>query len=487
MNYRLIANYLSYFAGALGLAMAPSILWGLYYGEHGAVWAFFLASLTCFLVGGALYLAGRNAPAQLYQREALCFVGVSWLLVAALGALPYWYSGALKLIDAYFESMSGFTTTGATVLTDIEGLARSLHFWRALTHWLGGMGIVVLFIAVLPYLGAGGKQLFRSESTGPNPRGLQPRIRDTASFLYKFYLALTAVQTVALMIAGMSLFDALCHTFSTLATGGFSTRQASIAAFDSVLVEVIIIFFMICAGTSFALYFAMVRGDWRALWRSTEWRVYIAVLALASLAIGFNIMRADAEAGAPYGFFGGLRYASFQAVSIMTTTGFVTADFDAWPYFSRTLLVILMFIGGCAGSTAGGIKVIRIMLLIKLVLYRLEMTFRPKMVRAVRVGSEVIDDNIQRLVFAHFTLFALWFAFGTLFMSLLGLPFETAVTSVIATLNNIGPGLELIGAVKDYSLIPDPGKVFLALCMALGRLELFTLSAFLLPSFWKKA
>lgn len=497
MNYRLIAQYLSYFAGALALAMLPSILWALYFQEWHALSAFMWSVVSCLVAAAIAYAAGRGASLQLHYREALAFVGVSWLVVAALGALPYLFAGVLGPIDAYFESMSGFTTTGSTVIIDIEEVDKSLHFWRASTQWLGGMGIVVLFIAVLPYLGAGGKQLFKSESPGPNPRGLKPRIHDTASFLYKFYLGMTAAQTIALMLAGMSFYDALCHTFATLATGGYSTRQASIAAYDSVLVEVIIIFFMIAAGSNFALYFAMVRRQWSALFLDSEWRTYIGILAIATLAITFNIMgvgdnpvdptEMPVEEGAGhYGFFEGLRYASFQTVSVMTTTGFATADFDAWPYFSRMLLVILMCVGGCAGSTGGGIKVVRIIVLMKSILYRLEQTFRPKLVRAVRVAGETIDEDIQRTVFTHFVLFGLWLMVGSLFMSLIGLPFETAVTSVIATLNNIGPGLELIGAVRDYSIIPAIGKLFLSLCMVLGRLELFTITVFLLPAFWKR-
>ena len=497
MNYRLIANYLSYFAGALALAMIPSVLWAFYYDERHALNAFLWSMGTCFVVAGVAFAAGRKAALQLHYRDALAFVGVSWLVVAGLGALPFIYAGLLHPIDAYFESMSGFTTTGSTVIVDIESVEKSLLFWRATTHWLGGMGIVVLFIAVLPYLGAGGKQLFKSESPGPNPRGLKPRIKDTATFLYKFYLAMTAAQTVALMLAGMSLFDALCHTFATLATGGYSTRQASIAAYDSVFIEVIIIFFMVAAGSNFALYFAMVRGDWRALFRNSEWRTYIGILAIATLLVTINIMGVGDnpvdvhempvdEGVGHYGFFSGLRYASFQVVSIMTTTGFATENFDAWPYFSRMLLVVLMCIGGCAGSTGGGIKVVRVMILVKTVIYRLEQTFRPKLVRAVRVAGETIDDEVQRTVYAHFVLFAAWLALGSVLMSLVGLPFDTAITSVVATLNNIGPGLGLVGAVRDYSAVPGLGKLFLSLCMVLGRLELFTLSVFLLPTFWKR-
>lgn len=497
MNYRLIAKYLGHFAIALGLLMIPSALWAVYFGEWRELGAFVGALIVSVGFGIALDLFGRNASTQLYHREALGLVGVSWLVAAGLGALPYVFADVFGPVDAYFESMSGFTTTGSSVLTNIEDTAYSILFWRSFTHWLGGMGIIVLFIAVLPYLGAGGKLLFKSESPGPDPRGLRPRIKDTASILYIIYGGLTVLETAALMMADadMSLYDALCHTFGTLATGGFSTRQASVGAFDSTAVDVIIIFFMVCAGSNFALFFSMLRGNWKAPWRDTEWRVYIALLVIATLAVTANLLGAQAlssidgaetaAGSAHYSPGQALRYASFQVVSIMTTTGFCTADFDVWPYFSRMLLLGLMFVGGCAGSTGGGIKVVRVIMLIKMAYWRLESMFRPKTVRAIRISGEAIDEEAQRTVYAFFVLYILLFVGGALFMSFLGLPFQTAVTSVAATLNNIGPGLEAVGATMDYHLVPAVGKVFLSLCMALGRLELFSICVLFVPAFWR--
>ncbi|NIA12570.1 MAG: TrkH family potassium uptake protein [Nitrospiraceae bacterium] len=489
MNYRLLAKYLGHFAIAIGVLMLLPAAWAVYFREWNALLAFVLSvGLSC-LFGAVLALAGRNAPERLYQREALGLVGLCWLVAAALGAMPYVFSGLFGPVDAYFESMSGFTTTGSSVLVDIEATAKSMLFWRSFTHWLGGMGIVVLFIAVLPYLGVGGKQLFKSESPGPDPQGLRPRIKDTASILYKIYLAFTVAETLALMLAGMSFYDALCHTFGTLATGGFSTRQASIGAYDSVAVDAIIIFFMFCAGANFVLYFAMLRGDWKAPWKDTEWRVYLGVLVLCTIAVTLSLLGvgASGEEQMHYPTVGSaFRYASFQVVSIMTTTGFCTADFDQWPHFSRMLLILLMFVGGCAGSTGGGIKIIRIIILLKMAYWRLEYAFRPKTVRAIRVNGAVVDDNVQRTIYAFFVLYLLWFAGGTLFMSFLGLPFQSAVSSVAATLNNIGPGLELVGATHDYHLIPAVGKVFLSLCMVLGRLELFSICVLFVPAFWRR-
>ncbi|MGI6461242.1 MAG: TrkH family potassium uptake protein [Candidatus Hydrogenedentales bacterium] len=502
MNYRLVTKYLGHFSFAIGLLMLPSALWAVLYREWGGLAALLGGAGVSFLAGYLLTLAGRNAPAEFHQREGLGLVGLSWILLAGLGGLPYLFSGVFSNpVDAYFECMSGFTTTGSTVMTAecFTTTPKSILFWRSFTQWLGGMGIVVLFIAVLPYLGAGGKQLFKSESPGPDPRGLKPRIKDTASILYKIYFGFTIAQTAALMLCGMSLFDALCHTFATLATGGFSTRAASIGAYDSVAIELVLLFFMVCAGSNFALHFALFAGNWRALFKDTEWRVYLAILAACTLAITVNLM--GAEGSFPVGdsplppqetvFFPSageaLRHASFNVASVMTTTGFCTVDFNVWPNFSRMLLVALMFVGGCAGSTSGGLKVARVLILLKMAYARLEQTFRPKMVRVVRIGGHVVDESVQRTAYSFFVLYLMWFVAGSLFMSLLGLPFQTAVTSVAATLNNIGPGLGAVGAVENFSQLPAVGKAFLSLCMVLGRLELFSIMVLFVPSFWRRS
>lgn len=546
MNYRIVAKLLGYFCMAIGVLMTPSVLWALYFAifdgdtrEWMALVAFGESMVISFAVGGVLATWGRSASDRFYQREALGLVGISWIVAAALGALPFVFDGILNPVDAYFESMSGFTTTGSSVFSVemFTSTPRSIMFWRSFTHWLGGMGIIVLFIAVLPYLGAGGKQLFRSESPGPDPRGLRPRIRDTASILYKIYLGFTIAQTILLMFAGLNLYEALCQTFGTLATGGFSTEAASVAGFHSVAVDVIIIFFMVCAGTNFGLYFFLLRGNWKGFFRDTEWRIYVGIMAVATLLVTLNLMGVEGkdykveqrslqeQAGKsvevltlsdgatgtverqsdgsvitsleqPDGstrvvktyesFPQALRYAAFQVVSIMTTTGFCTDNFDIWPNFSRVLLLALMFIGGCAGSTGGGIKVVRVVMLVKMAYWRLESTFRPKTVRAIRVSGQVIDERIQRVVYGYFVLIIGWFALGSLFMSLLGLPLETAVTSVIATLNNIGPGLAGVGATQNFAAIPAIGKVFLSLSMVLGRLEVFSIMVLLLPAFWRQ-
>jgi len=493
MNVLLIARYLGIFIGANVLFMLPSLLWSVYFREWDAAIAFLASMAVCAVAGPVLYGAGRFASNRMFQREGLGLVGIGWLAVTIIGAMPYYFGNVLPPVSALFESTSGFTTTGASVITDIEAVDKSILFWRAFTHWLGGMGIIVLFIAVLPYLGAGGKQLFRTESSGPDPRGLGPRIQDTASFLYKLYLGMTFIMTLLLMAAGMNFYDALCHTCSTLATGGFSTRNESVGAYDSVAIEAIMIFFMIVSATNFGLYFSARRTGLHALTRNTEFRWFLAILAIATLLITLNLSgwhrvltdmpQDDKVSSLPFGE--ALRQAAFQVTSLQTGTGFATADFDAWPDFSRTMLFVLMFIGGCAGSTAGGIKVVRVIMLFKMALRRVESMFRPKMIRAIRIDGMVIDETIQKTVYAFFFLNIFLIVLGTFFMLSLGLPFVSAISAVVSCLFVVGPGFEFVGPLSSFANVPDPGKLLLSFYMVLGRLELFTILVMFIPSFWR--
>ncbi len=500
MNYPLLAKFLGFILLAAGALVIPSMLWAVWFREWTALLALAEGGAASAAAGGLLWVLGRRATETLYQREALALVGLSWILAGVSGALPYIFAGELSPPEAFFESVSGFTTTGASVLPDIEALPKSLLFWRSFTHWVGGMGIVVLFIAVLPYLGAGGKQLFRSESPGPDPHGLRPRIQESAWLLYKIYTGLTVIQTLILMACGLPFFDALCHTFGTLATGGFSPYAGSIGHYNSFLIEAVVIVFMIIAGTNFSLYFEFFRRDadrWRVFYRDTEWRVYIGILLGATLVVSLNLMGyigtiapvdADPGAGAQspsYGPLESVRAAAFQVVSIMTTTGYMTEDFNEWPPLSRLILVLMMFIGGCAGSTGGGLKVVRIVLMMKIAYLRLERTFRPKTIRALRMGNNVVDNEVQQTLLGFMVIYGVWLVVGVLMMSGFGLPFETAITAVVATINNIGPGLGLVGATSDFRVVPDPGKVYLALCMVLGRLEIFSICVLLMPAFWR--
>ncbi len=507
MNYPLVMKYLGIIAVAFAVAMVAPLLCGLWYGEYAVCLAFVASIGLCVVTAGVLALIGRNAPDTMFQRESLALVGLTWFLAAGLAAIPFLLSGTLpNPADAYFESMSGITTTGSSVLQDIEGAPRSILFWRAMTQWLGGIGIAVLFVAVLPYLGAGGKQLFKLEAPGPESQSFRPRIRDTAVYLCRLYVGLSLALFILLMFEGMSPFDSICHTFATMSTGGFSTRQASIASFDSVAIEITLIVFMIIAGANFSLYFVALQGQPSALWRNAEFRVYLGILAVATGLITLNMMGLHGHPDEPlqeaiakgiegtryeeietrtYGAGEALRASSFQVVSIMTTTGFVTDDFDIWPHFSRVLMLVLMFVGGCGGSTAGGLKVVRAIMLLKMAFWRLEQSFRPKTVRVVRVGSDIVDDEIQRRVSGFFVLYVMWVIIGTLLLSGFGLPFQTSTTAIMATMNNIGPGLGLVGAISDFSLLPSSVKLYLAFCMVLGRLEIFTICVLFVPSFWR--
>ncbi len=493
MNWKVVSKLLGILFIFIGLSMVFSLLWAVHFGETsphapGApmspVAALVVSMVISCAIGAALYLVGRKSREDVFRKEGLFVVGVGWLLTAAVGAMPYMLAGVLPNgFDAYFESMSGFTTTGSTVLTDIEAVPKGILFWRDFTHWLGGMGIIVLFLAVLPVLGAGGKQLFRSEVPGPKPDGLKPRIKETASILWKIYLGFSIVEALLLWAQGMSLYEAQCHTFGTMATGGFSTRQASIGAYNSVGIELTVILFMVIAGTNFSLYFQLLRGKPLSLFRDVEWRIYVSLLVAAIALVTINLL---AQRAALYSTFGkAIRAASFQVVAIMTTTGYGTENFNEWPAFSKWLLVVLMFIGGCAGSTGGGIKVARVIILVRAAFLRLEKVFRPQTVRALRIGRAVVSEETVHSVSGFFVLFMGIFALATLIIASTGVDIITSFSSVAATLNNIGPGLEKVGSIENYAHFSPIVKAVLSLCMVLGRLELFAILVLFVPAFWK--
>ena len=386
--------------------------------------------------------------------------------------------------DCYFESMSGFTTTGASVLKDFGGFPMGLHFWRCFTHWLGGIGIILLFIALLPFIGVGGRALLRREASAPVREALTPRVKQTAMILTQMYLAFTILQTLLLMLCGMSLFDALTHTFATLATGGFSTHPQSIAGYENFATELTIIAFMVLAGTNFTLYFRIIRGDRQALIKSPEWRAYIGIMAVASLFTAVFLR----GSGLYQSVFAALRDATFQVVSLMTTTGFVTADFNTWPLSVKYLLVFLMFIGGCAGSTGGAIKVVRWIILARIGWGQFEKIYSPRTVRQLRLGSLIISGDVQLATLGFFFTWVMIFAIGTFLLTLLEghrIDLVTATTAVAATLNNIGPGLGMVGAVENYAFFQWSTKYLLSLMMVLGRLELYTILVLFVPSFWR--
>ncbi len=464
-----------------GVAIWLCLPFSLWYG--GEDWqAIFFSGLLAVCVGGVLlYFTRKNRNPSIGKREGYLIVSFTWIIVSFFGALPFVLSGAIPhYTDAFFETISGFTTTGASILSDIESVPKGVLFWRSMTHFMGGMGIIVLSLAILPLLGIGGMQLFIAEVPGPVPDKLHPRITATAKRLWIIYVGLTLSETILLLFGGMSLFDALCHAFGTMATGGFSTKNDSIAGF-SPYIQYVIIVFMFLAGVNFSLHYLWLNGRFRKVKGNEELRYYTFLILLMGLIISALIVVFDRTS-----IEESFRTALFQVVSIVTTTGYVTTDYLAWKPFIWFLLVVLMFTGGCAGSTGGGIKSIRALLLIKSSYIELKRLVHPRAYIPVRYNKKPVKPEIISNVLAFFLFYFLLFAFGSMVMSFMGMDFPTAIGSVIASLGNIGPGIGAVGPAENYALVSLPGKWFLAFLMLLGRLEIFTVLILLTPAFWKK-
>jgi trk system potassium uptake protein TrkH len=470
--------------GALLVFLAAALLIPLpfsFYFSDGMATHFVASSLLSLAVGMILFKA-FDSEKELSVRDGFAVVTFAWLCYTACGALPYLLSGVIpSFTDAWFETMSGFTTTGATILTKIEGIPESILLWRALTHWMGGMGIIVLSLAILPMLGVAGMQLFQAEMPGPTADRLKPRIQDTAKLLWGVYILLTAVETLLLMFGGMNLYEALCHSFATLATGGFSTRDASVGAFSSPFIDGVITLFMFLAGMNFSLHYHAIRGRITEYFRNQECLFYIFLClgAIGALMLFNQGTVYDSVAD-------NLRYSSFQAVSILTTTGFGTADYEYWPPATGCILIFLMFVGGCAGSTGGGMKVARVLLLFKHARFQLYHLIHPRAVQLVKLGDAPVESGVMQSILGFFALFVGIFVFATFLMAATGLDLVTAASSVIATLGNVGPGLGLVGPTDNYAHILPFGKWVLITCMLCGRLELFTVLVLFLPSLWRK-
>jgi len=480
VKHNIVLNTLGNLLLFLGISMIFPLLYALYYHEK-AINAFILSIIITITAG--IVLKKSFSPLEpIGIKEGFAIACLGWIIAAAFGALPFMFAGTFtNFVDAYFESMSGFTTTGATVLIDIEGNPYSILFWRDFIQWLGGMGIIVLVVAILPTLGVGGMQLFKSEVPGPEPDRLKPKIKDTAKLLWKVYIIISALEVGCLYLSGMTLFDALTNMFGTMATGGFSPKNLSIAAYGNPAIEVIIIFFMLIAGANFSLHYKVLHGDIKSLFKDKEFIFYFGIIIFSIFSISTNLRLYVYKS-----VFTALRYASFQVASIITTTGFVTADFDTWPAFSKMILLVLMFIGGCAGSTGGAIKNIRIMLLLKQAIREFKKLIHPKAITHIRLGNKIISEEVMRNITSFFLLYISIFIICSFIMSALGLDMVSASASVAATLGNVGPGLGIVGPTKTYTFIPPLGKIVLTLCMLLGRLEIYTVLILVVPEFWKK-
>ena len=479
MSLRRVANVVALLQIFVALSMLMAAGVAFLYGE-GDFRGILFASIITFFANGLIYRV-TMFEGDLTSRDGFAIVTMAWTATAAFGALPYLMTGALASpMAAFFEAMSGFTTTGASVFTDIEALPHGVLFWRSLTHWLGGMGIIVLVIAVLPFLGVGGMQLFKAEVPGLTPERLRPRITQTAKLLWLVYLGLTAAETVLYMFGGMSLFDAVNHSFATLATGGFSTKNASIASFDSAYIHWVTIVFMYLAGVNFSLHFRAAMG--RPLYfKDQEWRFFTYVVVLSGLAIAvLNLTSGSYSAFEP-----ALRDALFQATSIVTTTGFVSADYELWVPGSQMILFALFFVGGMAGSTGGGIKTIRVMLLLKQTANEIRRHLHPKAVLLTRVGTKAVKQEVLANVTGFVILYLLLCLAGAVVLGFMGLDLPTALGASISSVGNVGPAFGAVGPTDNYGWMSGPALGLLSFFMLVGRLEIFTVLLLFPPETWR--
>ena len=477
MNYRILMKILSRILLIEAALLLAPLAAALIYAE--SLLPFLWTILIILAAAGLCWLPGRQADGVLRAREGFVSVSLSWIVMSLFGALPFVFSGVIpNYIDALFETVSGLTTTGASVLPEVESLPRGILFWRSFSHFIGGMGVLVFMMAVLPVDDAHSMHLMRAEVPGPVKGKLVPRMRSTARILYLIYIGLTLVEFLLLLCGGLSAYDALLTAFGTTATGGFGIRNASIAGFDSLYVEMVVAVFMFLAGVNFNLYYIAILKRSLKGFRSEELGWYVGIIAFSTVTIAADI------AGRCGGFGSALRYSFFQVSSVITSTGYGTADFNLWPAWSRTLLVLLMIMGACAGSTGGGTKVARLMIAVKSSFGEIRRQLFPRSVQRCTLDGERLDDAVVRNTLAYHSLYALIAVASTLLLSLDGLDLETTVTSVISCLSNIGPGLNLVGPAANYAVWSGGAKLLLSLCMLLGRLEIFPIVMLVAPDVW---
>jgi len=478
VNPRFDLHVLAWLLVIVGAFLAVPLLAALFLGEPTGP---FLASCgATVLIGLGMARVTRTEDRRLRPRDGFVVVGAAWLVTSLVGALPYVAAGTLGPIDALFESVSGFTTTGSTVVTDTTSLARSLLLWRALTHWIGGMGIILFTIAILPLLGIGGMQLFRAEVPGPVADKVRPRLVETARILWVIYLGLTAAEIVALLLCGMSFFDSVCHSFATLATGGFSTRNQSVGEFDSAAIEWVITAFMLLAGMNFVLHFRLFTGRFREVFRDVELRYFLTVVAIATAIVTLARWRPDSS------FEADSRSAAFHVVSIVTTTGFVAGDFELWPSLAQFVLLVLMVLGGMSGSTGGGVKSLRIVLAVRSLRATLHRLLHPHAVIPVKYGGAVVTEGLLAEVWGFLLAYAAAAAVGSAVVAAHGYDLLTATSAALTALGNVGPGIGEIGAYDNFAHLPALVKLTLSGLMLLGRLEIFTLLVLFSRRFWQR-
>ncbi|MEE9435698.1 MAG: TrkH family potassium uptake protein [Candidatus Adiutricales bacterium] len=481
MNLRLTLYLVGFLNLFLALSMTAPLAVSLIYQDGTAI--YFLVTIGLVVFSGLILILTFRSPGQeIRHREGMAVVTLGWVSAGFFGSLPYYMTGVLdRFIDCLFESFSGFTTTGASIMTNIEMLPQGILFWRDLTHWLGGMGIIVMTIAILPLLGVGGMQLFKAEAPGPVTDRLKPRITETAKTLWKVYLVFTGAEVLLLHLGGMELFDSFCHTFGTLATGGFSTKSASIGHYQSAYFDTVITVFMLISGINFTLHYQALSGNIKAFYKNSELRFFLAIFLTASILITWSIWKSHVPSLGE-----SVRLATFQTASILSTTGYTTTDFEQWPSFARIILLTLIFIGGSAGSTGGSIKVLRVMLLLKHSYRELRHLIHPRAVIPVKLQGRIVPDDVMFSVWGFFILFLALFIVAALLLTIMGIDLTTSLTAVAASIGNIGPGLGSVGPTENYAHLPQAAKTVLILCMLLGRLEVYTVFILFVPEFWKK-
>ncbi len=481
-NFKIIGSLLGILLIINGVFMLLCLPVSLFY-QEGGVFPLIMSGLTSAGVGGCLWWSTRKRLNDtLSKRDGYLIVTMGWLGMSLAGTLPYIFSGAIpNFTNAFFETISGFTTTGASILNDIESVPKGILFWRSLTQWMGGMGIIVLAVAILPLLGIGGMQLFVAEAPGLRPDKLQPRITETAKRLWIIYVGLTLAEFVLLLLGGMSVYDAMNHSLTTMATGGFSTKQNSIAHYNNPYIHYVIILFMFIAGTNFTLTYFGFKGNFRKIWANEEFRVYLIGVVSMGIIVSLGLF-----ASSDGDFEESFRNAMFQVVSIITTTGFISADFTTWTPALTILFFMFMFIGASAGSTAGGVKIVRHLLLLKNGVLELKRQIHPAAIIPVRLNEKAVSQEITSNVLAFIMIYLTIFVISTCVMGLIGVDFETALGSVATSLGNIGPGLGSVGPAHTFAHIPTTGKWFLSFLMLLGRLELFTVLILITPYFWMR-
>lgn len=480
MNFRVVLRILGILLVCEALLMLPSLAVATYY--HGTdIQAFALSVLITGLFGVPLTFL-KTGKKSMYARDGFAIVALGWILLSVFGGLPFFLSGTIpSFVDCFFETSSGFTTTGASILTEIQSLPRGILFWRSFTHWVGGMGVIVLTLAILPSAGAGAMQMMKAESPGPNPGKIVPKVAETAKILYLIYIIITIIEVILLRLTGLSYYDAAIHTFGTVGTGGFSNMNLSVGAYNNVYAEVIITIFMFICGGNFTLYYLMYKGDYTAPLKDEEFRFYLKTVLLAILLITLNLYGSVFSS-----IWEALRHSSFQVVSIISTTGYVSTNFETWGMFSKIILFMLMFVGGCAGSTGGAIKNVRFLLLFKVMKRELLQIIHPKAVYTVRFGSRAVDERTISEVLGFFFMYMIIFIAAVLIVSLDNMDWATTISSVAATIGNVGPGFSVVGAVGNYSTMSNLSKLVLSMCMIIGRLEIYPILLLGVPSFWKR-